>query len=97
EIGSTASEVIPPCLPTPNPALEGFDQTFRKDAVQLVETRNIHKHFAACYKYSKGKNDSSKRCRMGMPRALVNVSNIDLTTGQITMRRSHPWINNFNE
>ncbi|CAF1447824.1 unnamed protein product, partial [Rotaria sp. Silwood1] len=36
EIGSTASEVIPPCRPTPNPALEDFDQTFRKDAVQLV-------------------------------------------------------------
>ncbi|CAF1351527.1 unnamed protein product, partial [Rotaria sp. Silwood1] len=35
QIGSTASEVIPPCLPTPNPALEDFDQTFRKDAVQL--------------------------------------------------------------
>ncbi|CAF1390827.1 unnamed protein product [Rotaria sp. Silwood1] len=97
EIGSTASEVIPPCLPTPNPASEDFDQTFRKDVVQLVETCNIHKHSATCYKYSKGKNDSSKRCRMGMPRALVNVSNIDLTTGQITMRRSHPWINNFNE
>ncbi|CAF4070456.1 unnamed protein product, partial [Rotaria sordida] len=35
EIGSTASEVIPVCLPTPNPALEDFDQTFRKDVVQL--------------------------------------------------------------
>ena len=34
---------------------------------------------------------------MRMPRALVNTSNIDLSTGQITMRRSHPWINNFNE
>ena len=32
-----------------------------------------------------------------MPRALVKASNIDPTTGQITMRRSHPWINNFNE
>ncbi|CAF3982187.1 unnamed protein product [Rotaria sp. Silwood1] len=32
-----------------------------------------------------------------MPRALVKVSNIDPTTRQITMRRSHPWINNFNE
>ncbi|CAM2710122.1 unnamed protein product [Rotaria socialis] len=34
---------------------------------------------------------------MRMPRVLVKTSNIDLTTGQITMRRSHPWINNFNE
>ncbi|CAF1328681.1 unnamed protein product [Rotaria sp. Silwood1] len=74
EIGSTATEVIPPCRPTPNPALEDFDQTFRKDAVQLVETCNIHKHSAACYKYSKGKNESSKICRRRMPRALVKTA-----------------------
>jgi hypothetical protein len=34
---------------------------------------------------------------MRMPRALVKSSNIDVCTGQITMRRSHPWINSFNE
>ncbi|CAF3114559.1 unnamed protein product [Rotaria sp. Silwood2] len=34
---------------------------------------------------------------MRMPRALVKKSNIDVSTGQITMCRSHPWINNFNE
>ncbi|CAF4546951.1 unnamed protein product, partial [Rotaria magnacalcarata] len=34
---------------------------------------------------------------MRMPRALVENSHIDVSTGQITMRRSHPWINNFNE
>ncbi|CAF2537078.1 unnamed protein product [Rotaria sp. Silwood2] len=28
---------------------------------------------------------------------LVKTSNIDSSTCQITMRRSHPWINNFNE
>jgi hypothetical protein len=32
-----------------------------------------------------------------MPRALVTTSSIDPSTGQIVMRRSHPWINNFNE
>ncbi|CAF1571106.1 unnamed protein product, partial [Rotaria sordida] len=32
-----------------------------------------------------------------MPRKLVPVSTIDPDTGHIIMRRSHPWINNFNE
>lgn len=88
---------MPACLLTPNPASDDFHQTFRKDVVRLVETSNIHKHSTTCYKYSKGKSDASKTCRMRMPRALVKTSNIDLSTGQITMRRSHPWINNFNE
>jgi hypothetical protein len=34
---------------------------------------------------------------MGMPRALRTASSIDPFTGEIIMRRSHPWINNFNE
>lgn len=77
--------------------MKDFDKTFRKDIVHLVENCNIHKHSATCYKYSNGKNDTSKSCRMRMPRALVKASNIDLTTGQIGMRRSHAWINNYNE
>lgn len=32
-----------------------------------------------------------------MPRALVDKSTINSSTGEINMRRSHPWINNFNE
>lgn len=91
------NEVVPACLPTPNPTLNNFHQIFREDIVRLVETSNIHKHSATCYKYANGKSDGSKSCRMRMPRALVKASNIDLSTGHITMRRSHPWINNFNE
>lgn len=34
---------------------------------------------------------------MRMPRILVKASSTDPSTGQISMRRSHPWINNFNE
>ncbi|CAF4213485.1 unnamed protein product [Adineta steineri] len=34
---------------------------------------------------------------MRMPRKLVAVSTIDPETGHISMRRSHPMINNFNE
>ena len=34
---------------------------------------------------------------MRMPRKLIPVSTIDPDTGHISMRRSDPWINNFNE
>ena len=34
---------------------------------------------------------------MRMPRKLVPMSTIDPDTGHISMRRSDPWINNFNE
>ncbi|CAF1596829.1 unnamed protein product [Rotaria magnacalcarata] len=90
-------EVVPACLSTPNPASDDYHRIFCKDVVRLVETSNIHKHSTTCYKYSKGKSDTSKTCRMRMPRVLVKTSNLDLSTGQITMRQSHPWINNFNE
>lgn len=32
-----------------------------------------------------------------MPRQLVSVSSIDPDSGHISMKRSDPWINNFNE
>ncbi|CAF4491287.1 unnamed protein product, partial [Rotaria sp. Silwood2] len=88
EVEPAANEVVPACLPTPNPAFYEFPQMFRKDIVLLVET---------CYKYSKGKSNGSKTCRMRVPRMLVKTSNIDPSADQITMRRSHPWVNNFNE
>ncbi|CAF4115445.1 unnamed protein product [Rotaria magnacalcarata] len=97
EPGSITDEIVRACLSTPNPASDDFHRIFRKDVVRLVETSNIHKHSTTYYKYSKGKSDTSKTCRMRMSRVLVKTSNIDLSTGQITMRRSHPWINNFNE
>ena len=92
-----ANGIVPACLPTPNPDAREFEFIFRQDIVNLVETCNIHKHSATCYKYSKDTTAGAKTCRMRMPRALVKSSNIDSITGQITMRRSHPWINNFNE
>ena len=94
---SEAQEFIPSCLLTPNPDQIDFLQAFRKDIVRIVESSNIHKHSAMCYKYAKTKSNSVKTCRMHMPRVLVPTSNIDVSTGQITMRRSHPWINSFNE
>jgi hypothetical protein len=65
--------------------------------VCLVESGNTHKHSDTCYKYWKPNQGKAKDCRLYMPRKLVPVSTIDPETGHISMRRSHPWINNFNE
>jgi hypothetical protein len=94
------SNVIPACLFAPNPSSPNFPSRFRRDVVQLVETGNTHKHTDTCYKYCKTNRDPTKMCRicrMRMPRKLVPVSTIDPDTGHISMRRSHPMINNFNE
>ncbi|CAF3198048.1 unnamed protein product [Rotaria sp. Silwood2] len=77
EAESAANEVVPVCLPTPDPEFCEFPQMFRKDTVLLVET---------FYKYSKGKSNGSKTCRMRIPCMLVKTSNIDSSTGQTTMR-----------
>ena len=89
--------LVSACLPTPNPSSPNFPARFRADIVRLVETSNVHKHSDKCYKYSKSNQNNKKICRMRMPRELVPVSTIDRETGRITMRRSDPMINNFNE
>lgn len=89
--------ITPACLPTPHPSLPNFATRFRQDIVQLVKTNNIHKHSDTCYKYSKTNRSNQKSCRMRMPRKVVPVSIIDPDTAHISMRRSDPWINNFNE
>ncbi|CAF4700130.1 unnamed protein product, partial [Rotaria sp. Silwood2] len=91
------SNINPACLPTPNPSSPNFAARFRADVVQLVETDNKHKHTGTCYKYSNPKQGDKKICRLRMPRKLVPASTIDPDTGHISMRRSDPWINNFNE
>ena len=91
------SNLIPACLPTPNPSSPNFASRFRADIVQLVEASNVHKHSDTCYKYWNPSRDEAKTCRMRMPRKLVSISTIDPDTGCISMRRSDPWINNFNE
>jgi hypothetical protein len=91
------SNLIPACLPTPNPSSPDFSSRFRADIVQLVEASNVHKHSDTCYKYWNPSRGEAKTCRMRMPRKLVPISTIDPDTGCISMRRSDPWINNFNE
>jgi hypothetical protein len=85
------------CLPTPNPSSSNFISRFRAYVVQLVEWCNTHRHSDTCYKYCNGACGDKKICRMRMPRKLVPISTIDPDTGHISMRRSDPWINNFNE
>ena len=91
------SKIHPACLLAPNPSSPNFASRFRSDITQLVETSNIHKHSATCYKYWKPNQADKKVCRMRIPRKVVSVSAIDPTTGNICMRRSDAWINNFNE
>ncbi|CAF4135694.1 unnamed protein product, partial [Adineta steineri] len=83
------------CLPTPNRSLPNFWSRFCADVTQLVESGNVHIHSGTCYKYCKAM--AKKICRLIMPRKLISVSTIDPETGYISMRRSHSWINNFNE
>jgi hypothetical protein len=93
----TQSKIVAACLPTPNPSSYNFESQFCADIVQLVESSNVHKHSNTCYKYYNANRHEKKSCRMRMPRKLVPVSTIDPDTGHISMRRSDPWINNFNE
>lgn len=91
------STIIPACLSTPKPSSPNFLALFRADIVRLVEASNIHKHNDTCYKYWNAQRGEKKTCRMRMPRQLVSVSSIDPDSGHISMKRSDPWINNFNE
>lgn len=89
---------MPFCSFAPNPSSPNFSSRFRADVVQLVETGNTHRHSGTCYKYCKTNGGGKKKpCRLRLPRKLVPVSTIDPDTGHISMRRSHPMINNFNE
>ncbi len=96
-MSSNQLSLPPACLPTPNPSSRDFISRFCADVVRLVESGNTHKHSDTCYKYYNPKRDNKKICRLIMPRKLVPISTIDPDTGNISMRRSHPWINNFNE
>ncbi|CAF1498697.1 unnamed protein product [Adineta steineri] len=95
DVSDIQSRLPPACLPTPDPSLPNFWSRFCADVTQLVESGNVHRHSDTCYKYCKAM--AKKICRLIMPRKLISVSTIDPETGHISMRRSHPWINNFNE
>lgn len=84
------------CLLTPHPRELDYEQHFHQDVVNLVTETNIHRHNATCYKYAKLK-DNKATCRMRFPRAKVEKSSIDPETGEIKLKRSHEWLNNYND
>jgi hypothetical protein len=88
------SELPPVMMLTPNPSLPDFSVRFKRDIVKLVNSINVHKHTATCYKYSKKHDNPS--CRMRMPRAIIEQSSIDQQSGKIKLKRCHEMINNFN-
>ena len=89
------TKLAPSIMPTPQPSMPNFALNFKKDVTQLVNSSNVHKHTATCYKYSK--KQANPTCRMRMPRQIENVSSINLETGEIKLKRLHETINNFNE
>ena len=93
-LSSNQSKLPPACLPTPNPSSPNFKSKFRAHVAQVAESSNTHRHCDTCYKYCK---DGKRICRSIMPRKRVPVSTIDPETGGISMKRSDPWMNNFNE
>ncbi|CAF1441584.1 unnamed protein product [Adineta steineri] len=95
DVSDIQPRLPPACLPTPNPSLPNFWSRFCADVTQLVESGNVHRHSDTCYKCCK--DMAKKICRLIMPRKSISISSIDPETGHISMRRSHPWINNFNE
>lgn len=83
------------CLCTPNPSDLNYEEKFSNDIYNLVKESNIHRHNATCYKYAKI-TDKNPKCRMRFPRALFEESSIDIETGELRLKRSDEWINNFN-
>lgn len=84
------------CLFTPDPRDPDYKQKFDQDVINLVIETNIHRHNATCYKYAKS-TDKKTTCRMRFPRAKIEKSSIDPETGEIKLKRTHEWLNNYNE
>ncbi|CAF1362719.1 unnamed protein product [Rotaria sp. Silwood1] len=61
------SDLIPACLPTQNPSSPNFASRFRADAVQLVETSDVHKHSDTCYKKKINAADMKYLSKTGVP------------------------------
>lgn len=83
------------CLLTPNPDDINYEEKFSRDISALVTETNIHRHNATCYKYAK-RTDKNPSCRMRFPRSIVTESSIDIESGEVRLKRSHEFINNFN-
>lgn len=74
---------------------EHYDELFKIDLKRLISETNVHKCTSTCFKYVKATNKKPE-CRGKFPRKLVSKSNINVETGNIELKRSDPYINNYN-
>ncbi|HLO39007.1 MAG TPA: DUF6570 domain-containing protein [Lacibacter sp.] len=83
------------------PSDQSFSSDFYKDTVSKLALRNnMHKHTFTCYKYSKkSKNPSKKKCRFnfGADGKELCTETIVKSDGSFTLKRSHPFLNDYNE
>ncbi|KAJ4475407.1 hypothetical protein C8R41DRAFT_721155, partial [Lentinula lateritia] len=72
------------------------EDAVRKDFHNLVQTCQIHKHTATCFKYCKG--SQPKECRFGLHESNTTAETVfDENTGELTLRCLDGLVNNFNE
>ena len=78
--------------PFPPPDHPTFDDIKALQVFDTVCSRQMHseKHTPTCFKYS------TKECRLRFPRALVQVTTMDPSTGVIWVERDHCWLNAYN-
>lgn len=70
-----------------------FDEMMELDLSDIVWSHQMHSrtHMPICFKFK------LKKCRACFPRKIVNESTLDTSTGIISMRRNHSWMNNYNK
>ncbi|KAJ4477728.1 hypothetical protein C8J55DRAFT_536453 [Lentinula edodes] len=72
-------------------------EAVRKDFHNLVQSCQIHKHTATCYKYCKD-NSQPKECRFGLHESNVIAESVfDENTDELNLRCLDGLVNNFNE
>ena len=85
------------CSSIPSPSDPDFEEKKRMIICMLVCECQIHRHTSTCYKYANESSTNVPLCRMRYPNQLHDATTIDIETGEISMRRAHPMLNNFNE
>jgi Helitron helicase-like domain at N-terminus len=72
--------------------LDQWTRSYLRDAKSVAIATQYHKHTSTCRK-------KGTLCRFGYGsdgKQLVETTNIDEETGEITLKRNHPWANNHN-
>ncbi|PPQ81758.1 hypothetical protein CVT26_007391 [Gymnopilus dilepis] len=88
----------PPVCVQPQESTEHFWVQYKEHLIRLLHEYNWHVHTATCFKYlKKGEEGSDKNCRMRMDGQLHPHTSFNAETGQIQMRRLHPWISSYTD